>query len=344
MSAQRCFKTFRPFLHGITVRPWLDGLSAAKLFQVGHEESQSPTHSSTTGQVIGLTQNITIRAPRNEEKRLFYEVFQSGLPGVDRMAFDGFSKWWDENVNRGTLSQLWRIAEARNRIVGVVVNTVSPVLKCGMICELAVLPKWRSKGIGTRLLQESERTLIGRDSTLTHFILSAKTWNLEALKFYERFGYSVRSLILHLQGSKSQLSSSPDTVVAKATSQHIVELCTLTPSAFWSARNQEGWSREVQAPSSYVVLAPRTLKVLGYFRAAKEEELEASTSVGFAFQAGHGPRILDAATGHIETEQMDLWIQDSHQDIIEYLYDRQFIRVDAEYLLKKAVPGASGAE
>jgi ribosomal protein S18 acetylase RimI-like enzyme len=294
--------------------------------------------------VIGLTQKIAIRAPRNEEKRLFYDVFHSGLPGVDRMKFEGFSKWWDESLSRGTLPQLWRVAEARGRIVGVVVNMVSPVLKWGMIWELAVLPKWRSKGIGSQLLQESQRILSGCDTTLTHFALSVKTWNLEALKLYERFGYSIRSLILHLRGNKSRLSPSPEVKLEKAALRHVAQLCTLTTSAFWSTRSQEGWSGEAQDPYSYVVLAPRTLKVLGYFRAAKEEELEASTSVGFAFQPGYGSRILEAAAGCIETEQMDVWIQDSHQDIIEYLYARQFIRVDAEYLLKKAVLEAASAE
>lgn len=288
--------------------------------------------------MVGLIRNITVRAPRDEEKRVFYDVFQSGLPGVDRMTFEEFSKWWDDNMSRGTLPQLWRVAEARDRSVGVIVNMVSPVLKWGIICELAVLPKWRSKGIGTQLLQESERILTDYSSTVTQFALSAKTWNLEALKLYERLGYGVRSLILHLQGSKSRFSPSPDVVVEKATSQHVAQLCTLTSNAFWSARGKEGWSREVQDPASYVVLAERTSKVLGYFRAAKEEELEASTSIGFAFRPSQGPRILGASVDRIETDQMDLWVQDAHQDLIDYLYDRQFTRVDAEYLLKKAVP------
>lgn len=297
-----------------------------------------------SGQVVDLTRNVAIRAPRNEEKRIFYDVFQSGLPGVDRMTFEGFSKWWDDAVSRGTLLHLWRVAEAHGRIVGVVVNMVSAVLKWGMVSELAVLPQWRGKGIGTQLLQESERILMDQDSTLTHFVLSAKTWNLEALKFYERLGYSVRSLILHLQGSKLRLSRPPGIVVVKAVSQHVAQLCDLTPSAFWSARTQEGWSLEAENPSSYVVLARQTSRVLGYFRTAKEEELEASTSIGFAFQPGHGPRILDAAASYVETDQMDLWIQDSHQDLIEYLYNHQFIRVDAEYVLKKSVREAAGTE
>lgn len=337
MSAPRCFKTFRPYLHGVTVRASSDCPFAAKLFQGGCEEA-NPTLTPPWAQVIGLIQSIVIRAPRNEEKRVFYAVFQSGLPGVDRMTFEEFSKWWDNSMQRGTLPQLWRVAETRDRIVGVVVTRVSSPLRWGMIEEFAVLPKWRNRGIGTQLLQESERILTDHCSTLTHFALSAKTWNLEAVKLYERFSYSIRSLILHLQGSKSRLSPPPDLVVENATSQHVAQLCTLTANVFWSARSQEGWSQEVQDPAGYVVLAPRTSKALGYFRLANEEELAGSTAIGFAFQPGYGSRILDVVAGHLETEQMDLWIQDSHQDIIEYLYDRQFTRVDAEYLLKKAVP------
>jgi ribosomal protein S18 acetylase RimI-like enzyme len=316
----------------------LTGPFTAKLFQGETEGKPTSIRISVVGGVIGLVQGITIRAPHDEEKRVFYDVFQSGLPGVDRMTFEGFAKWWDESLGQGTLPQLWRVAEARGRIVGIVVNMMSPGLKSGMIWELAVLPKWRSKGIGTQLLQESERILTRQDGTLTHFVLSTKTWNLKALRLYERFGYSIHSVILHLQGSKAQLSPSPDVQVRKASSEHVAQLCTLTPGAVWSTRSQEGWSREAQDLASYVVLAPRTSRVLGYFRTAKEEELEASTLVAFAFQPGQGPRILDASVGHIETNQMDLWIQDSHQDVIEYLYDRQFTRVDAEYLLKKAVP------
>ncbi len=288
--------------------------------------------------MTGLTQNITIRAPRDEERRAFYNVFQSGLPGVDRIPFEAFSKWWDTCMQRGTLPELWRVAEVRNRIVGVVVNRVSPALRWGMIDEFAVLPKWRNRGIGTQLLGESERILADHYADLTHFALSAKTWNLEAVKLYERSGYSIRALILHLQGNKARLSPPANLVVAKAASEHVAQLCTLTSSVFWSTRGQEGWNQEVQDPDSYVVLAPRTSKVLGYFRSAKEEELPSSTAIGFAFQPPCGPRILDAAATQVPTEQLDLWVEDSHQDIIEYLYDRQFTRVDAEYFLKKAVP------
>ena len=285
----------------------------------------------------GLTENITIRAPRDEEKRAFYDIFQSGLPGVDRIPFEAFSKWWDKSMQRGTLPQLWRVAEARGRIVGVIVNRVSLELRWGMIDEFAVHPKWRNRGIGTALLRESERVLVDYCGNLTHFALSAKTWNLEAVKLYERFGYSIRSLILHLQGGRSQLSPTVNLVTEKAASQHVTQLCSLTSNAFWSTRGREGWNQEVQEPDSYVVVAPGTSKVLGYFRLAREEELPSSTAVGFAFRPGYGPRILDVAASQIRTEQLDLWIEDLHQDIIEYLYGRQFTRVDAEYFLKKNV-------
>jgi ribosomal protein S18 acetylase RimI-like enzyme len=138
--------------------------------------------------VISVVDKIKIRAPRDSEQEQVLQVYQTGLPNVDPISHERFLNWWARSEENGTLDTLWRVALIDNELVGVVINSTSDSLGWGLIWELAVMPKWRDRGIGASLVEESQNLLLQKNPKLSHFALGVKTHNQRALPFYERLG------------------------------------------------------------------------------------------------------------------------------------------------------------
>ena len=99
------------------------------------------------------------------------------------------------------------VAEADGQAAGVAIawtyrmtgpdQTKNLPTKIGSVSELSVLPSWRGKGIGTRLLRECEGRF--RSSGCDQLNLSAFAHNRKALHLYAREGYEARYLVMGKQ-------------------------------------------------------------------------------------------------------------------------------------------------
>jgi len=277
-----------------------------------------------------------IRAPMAEERERFYQVYNTGLPNVDEIAFDRFSKWWETSTNNGELEKLWRVAVLEDQIVGIVINTVSESLRWGMIWELAVVPKHRNKGIGTRLIKESERLLVKHGGGITHFAIGVKTHNTRAFTLYEKLGYGVQFLVLRLRGKVWKPEKTPPVSIRNADVRHAGRLSRLVSNAYWSTRTKDSWRRLIPMGEWHVLTTREESKIVGAV-SLSEDKKTGSTEVSFSAKHGFGTSVLDAALDLVKTKRIDLWVQDNHQDILEYVYRRGLKRIDSEYLLKKPV-------
>ena len=77
------------------------------------------------------------------------------------------------------------VAVLRDAIAGfVILNLIGPLR--GYIQTLGVMPEWRSKGVGLKLMEFAEERIF-RESP--NVFLCVSSFNKEAQKFYERLGY-----------------------------------------------------------------------------------------------------------------------------------------------------------
>jgi len=282
--------------------------------------------------VTNVVEQLEIRAPRPDEKEQVFQVYLTGLPNVDRISFEEFLKWWDRSEENKTLGSMWRVAAVDNEIVGVSVNFELGRLRWGVIWELAVAQEWRNKGIGQALVQESQKLMLMRNPGLSYFALGVKTHNLQALPFYERLGYRVHALVIDLRGP-SRFSESGEFRLEPAEEKHVPRLIRLIPDICWSHRDENNWRRVIQAPGAFIVRMRKKKDIVGFLRFETDFEFKDSTVVNFAYLDGHGLDVIQSASHHAATGNLTFWVQDSHQEILEYLYDRAFQRVDSEYVL-----------
>jgi ribosomal protein S18 acetylase RimI-like enzyme len=284
-----------------------------------------------------LSVKLTIRTPLDEEKKRFYEVYNTGLPDVDEMTYERFSKSWDANRERGDFEKFWRIAVVDNEIVGVVINYVIEPLKWGMVWELAVVPEHRDKGIGTKLIAESERLLLKSETQITDFAIGVKTHNSRAISLYERLGYDIRFLIVRLRGNTWQTAPTQLLAVRDAENKDAVKLSRLVPDAYWDTSNTNDWKRRILEGGCHVLLTQDDQKTVGIVGVPEVKKESTSTEIAFGIKPGFGKAVLGTAVTLVKTKQVDIWLQDSHQDLIDYAYGRGLKRVESEYLMRKPV-------
>ncbi len=277
--------------------------------------------------------NITIRAPRIEEMERFYAVYCTGLPGVDEMSHSQFSRWWKQSIENGDLEHLWRVAIHKNSIVGVVINLVNRGLNCGFIWELVVLPEYRGQGIGRMLINESETLLQQNSPEIDTFGIGAKTENAFAIQIYENYGYGIRFLELHLRGPRWQTET--DFVLKPVNNSRLEELISLSPDSYWGTRDIESWKKFVKPAHRAVYTQDGVL--VGLCLVTIDEDKTQLSEIQFHVKEGYGPAVLDAAMSIVETELVDFWIQDNHQDILDHLYSKGYKRIESEFLLKKDI-------
>lgn len=94
------------------------------------------------------------------------------------------------------------VATVEGRVVGVVeIAIVTPGLPGGAMRRIpsadlgiAVLPAWRGRGIGERLMQAAEAW--AREHGAERVVLDLASANEGARRFYERLGYEVHGLLM----------------------------------------------------------------------------------------------------------------------------------------------------
>lgn len=92
----------------------------------------------------------------------------------------------NEMYNADSLS---KVAIIENRVVGYVCSR--HVLNEGHLMTLAVHADFRRRGIATELMNSVLEELKGKGCTLLY--LEVRVSNLDAIKFYERFGFKIAS-------------------------------------------------------------------------------------------------------------------------------------------------------
>lgn len=82
------------------------------------------------------------------------------------------------------------VAEENNQIVGYIISSVEG--DKGTLVSVAVLPEFRRRGIGSRLMEESMNFF---SSKVDYVELQVRVSNVEAISFYKKFGFEETGLI-----------------------------------------------------------------------------------------------------------------------------------------------------
>jgi len=88
--------------------------------------------------------------------------------------------------------ELFYVAEVDNEIVGYVVGLIE-YGNIGHIISIAVHPKWRRKGIASKLLMKIEEEFKRRNIKI--FVLEVEVNNKPAISLYEKHGYRIIDVI-----------------------------------------------------------------------------------------------------------------------------------------------------
>jgi len=280
-----------------------------------------------------IEKGLRIRAPSYDERNEFYSVYTSGLPGVDEISPERFNDWWEKSRENGDLTRLWRVAVLKDTIIGVAINLINQELNWGFIWELAILPKYRNKGFGSKLIRESEKLILKHHPEIDELAIGVKTNNVGALALYEKLEYRIRFLLLNLRGKRWQPDHTSRLIHGPTSSDQTEELASLIPDAYWSARNKETWKEMIKP--EHKTFHTKDDQLVGYARLIPQKNKPPSTDIQYNIKQGYGPSVLEACMELIETDFVEVWVQDNHQDILDLLYERGFKRIDSEFLLKK---------
>jgi len=259
------------------------------------------------------------------------------MPSVDRLTFDGFSRWWNRSTIQGDLPNLWRVAVVDDQIVGVAINAILDSLSWGAIWELVVDQEWRNKGIGTSLVRESERALGDLNPNITHFVVGVKMHNSRAIPFIERLGYGIQSLVLRLDGPAKPTLQEINLDVNIARLDDIPTLVHLDADTYWGHRDHKMLEYSIRGGNSYVMRERSSNMVVGFVRLENDPEQTDSTVLSFNYRPGFGVEVVDAALNEVTTKNAIFWVQDRHEDILDHFYAEGFRRTEAEFVAKKRV-------
>ena len=284
-----------------------------------------------------------VRPPTLEEMASFYRVYQTGIPNVDSLSYDGFSRWWNRSKILGDLLALWRVAAVGDEMVGVAINMVLDSYGWGAIWELVVSPEWRRKGIGTSLAQESEHALLERNPALTHFAMAVKVHNPAAIPFAERLGYGIQALVLRLDGSVDKTNFTKTLEVKIPRLEDIPLIMHLTPDTYWGLRDYRMIEFSLRGGNCHLMTEPASNLIVGFVRYEYDHDYPDSTVISFSYRQSYGQDVVDAALNHVKTKKAILWVQSKHEEILDHLYAKGFHRAEAEFLARKRVKGLTTA-
>jgi len=283
----------------------------------------------------------SVRPPKLDEMSSFYRVYLTGVPNVDALTYDGFSRWWNRSKVLGDLLGLWRVATVDDEIVGVAINMILDSFGWGSIWELAVAPEWRRKGIGTRLVQESESALLEHNQNITHFTMGVKLHNPVAIPFTEHLGYGIQSLVLRLDGNVENKTFSSNLDVKIPRLDDIPLIMHLTPDTYWGLRDYRKIEFSLRGGNCYLMTEPASNMIVGFTRFEYDHDFPDSTVISFSYRPGYGRAVVDAALNEVTTRKAIFWVEVKHEIILDHLYAEGFERTEAEFLARKRVKGTA---
>ncbi len=91
------------------------------------------------------------------------------------------------------------VAEREGALIGSAFGTHDG--RKGWINRVAVLPKWRRRGIAAHMVREVERRL--KDMGIEIIACLIEDWNKESMKFFERIGYKRHNDIFYFSKRRS---------------------------------------------------------------------------------------------------------------------------------------------
>ncbi|WP_242087564.1 GNAT family N-acetyltransferase [Aestuariivivens sediminis] len=170
---------------------FLDGYEAA--LRVTYVEHEKTINTDLLDNNTGI---ISYNSSEHSIKQLHDLAVLSGQfsrynldPNFDKITFERFYRTWINNSIHTDFADDILIYLVDNRIVGFVTYKIqSNNAKIGLI---AVNPIYQGKGIGTFLIMGLENILLKKDIISLKVVTQKE--NIKALKFYEKFGFSISS-------------------------------------------------------------------------------------------------------------------------------------------------------
>ena len=141
--------------------------------------------------------SLLVRRALSRDARNIYMIHLKSLAGVDREDVN----WFRELLRVRSRRVKALVAEVAGEVVGFTIAYKSRGR--AYIDYLAVDPKFRGLGVGSRLLKELE-TLLAEEG-VEEVGLSVKSNNLAALQFYVRNGYVVKGVVLVLSAKVNDI-------------------------------------------------------------------------------------------------------------------------------------------
>jgi ribosomal protein S18 acetylase RimI-like enzyme len=145
--------------------------------------------------------SLLVRRASLRDARSIYMIHLKSLAGVDRED----AGWFKELLRVRSRRVKALVAEVAGEVVGFTIAYKSRGR--AYIDYLAVDPRFRGLGVGSRLLRELEGLLA--EEGVEEVGLSVKSSNLAALQFYVRNGYAVRGVVLVLSVRVNDIANGP---------------------------------------------------------------------------------------------------------------------------------------
>ena len=121
-------------------------------------------------------------------------VEESDLPEVIRVEFWSFPYPFENEV-LALLYIAWRryffVAECFGQVVGYVAGRSEG--GWGHVVSIAVMPRWRGKGLGKALMLALEEAFVA--DGLINSYLEVAVWNRGAIALYKRLGYVIAGIV-----------------------------------------------------------------------------------------------------------------------------------------------------
>ncbi len=141
-------------------------------------------------------EGVTIRLARREDLSRIIEINRKCLP-------ENYPEWFFEDHLRNW-GKAFYVADVGGGVVGYVMTRVEHgvgvivkgFIKRGHIVSLAVLPEYRRRGIGTRLMQAALKSL-KEEYGAREAYLEVRVSNTPAIRLYEKLGFKKVYVIPH---------------------------------------------------------------------------------------------------------------------------------------------------
>jgi ribosomal-protein-alanine N-acetyltransferase len=121
---------------------------------------------------------------------LLRKMQATDINDVMQIELVSFTTPWSENAFLKELHKLYsltKVAVLEDKVIGYI--CANYIMDEGHILNLAVHPKFRRRGIGTKLVEDALNELM--ENYCRYLYLEVRVSNLEARKFYENLGFKV---------------------------------------------------------------------------------------------------------------------------------------------------------